>query len=113
MLEVLEAYNPRPATLFRIAIEEIEAWLLDDRNAVKAAYLRAKIAVLDRYEQDGICDTWEVLAAALHRGGSAQIKKDGWLAAGNANGLGASLPFWIWIGTGRQASGRFGTECGG
>lgn len=84
LLEVLEACNPRPATLFRIAIEEIEAWLLGDRNAVKAAYPRAKIAVLDRYEQDGICDTWEVLADAVHRGGSAQIKKDGWLAAGNA-----------------------------
>lgn len=84
LLEVLQNCNPRPTTLFRIAIEEIEAWLLGDQDAVKAAYPRARVAVLDRYEQDGICGTWEVLADAVHRGGSTQIKKDGWLAAGNA-----------------------------
>ncbi len=38
LLDVLAACDPRPRTLFRIAIEESEAWLLGDCNAVKAAY---------------------------------------------------------------------------
>ena len=61
LIEVLEACNPQPRTLFRIAIEEAEAWLLGDRDAVKAAYPDAKDAILNGYVQDSICDTWEVL----------------------------------------------------
>ena len=77
LLEVLNACYPRPETLFRIAIEEIEAWLLGDRAAVKAAYPGAKDSVLDRYRQDTICGTWEVLANAVHAGGAAALKKKG------------------------------------
>ena len=84
LLEVLKACDPRPATLFRIAIEEIEAWLLGDRGAVRAAYPRANRTVLEGYAQDGICGTWEILADAVHRSGSAQLRKAGWPASGNA-----------------------------
>ena len=84
LLDVLNACNPRPQTLFRIAIEESEAWLLGDRDAVKAAYPGAKDSVLDGYEQDSICGTWEVLADAVHSGGSARLKKSGYPAAGVA-----------------------------
>ncbi len=34
LVGVLNACNPRPRALFRIAIEESEAWLLGDRDAV-------------------------------------------------------------------------------
>ena len=81
LLAVLNACRPRPTTLFRIAIEEIEAWLLGDRAAVKAAYPRAEDAVLDAYEQDAICGTWEVLADAVHAGGAKAL---GGPAAGEA-----------------------------
>ena len=84
LLEVLNACRPRPKTLFRIAIEEIEAWLLGDHPAVKAAYPGAKDSVLDRYRQDAICGTWEVLADAIHAGGAAALKKEGWPAPGKA-----------------------------
>lgn len=84
LLGVLDACHPRPPTLFRIAIEEIEAWLLGDRNAVKAAYPCAKDSVLDDYRQDTICGTWEVLADAVHTGGSKALKKASWQAAGQA-----------------------------
>ena len=77
LLDVLNEFRPRPNTLFRIAIEEIEAWLLGDRDAVMAAYPRAKDSVLDGYRQDSICGTWEVLADAIHKGGSAAFKKVG------------------------------------
>ena len=84
LLDVLNACNPRPRTLFRIAIEESEAWLLGDRDAVKAACPGAKDSVLDGYVQDSICGTWEVLADAVHPGGSARLRKSGYPAAGLA-----------------------------
>ena len=96
LLDVLNACNPRPKTLFRIAIEEGEAWLLGDRAAVKAAYPKAKDAVLDNYVQDSICGTWEVLADAVYPGGSQPLKV-GYQLAGKANptGLEKSPPTWI------------------
>ena len=84
LLDVLNACNPRPKSLFRIAIEESEAWLLGDRVAVKSAYPNARDAVLNGYGQDSICGTWEVLADAVHPGGSHQLKKLGYPAAGMA-----------------------------
>ena len=51
LLAVLHGCNPRPRTLFRIAIEEGEAWLLGDRRAVKAAYPAAADTVLHGYRQ--------------------------------------------------------------
>ena len=84
LLDVLNACHPRPRTLFRIAIEESEAWLLGDRGAVKAAYPGAKDPVLNGYVQDSICGTWEVLADAIHPGGSAPLKASGYPTAGAA-----------------------------
>ena len=84
LLEVLNACDPRPNALFRIAIEESEAWLLGDRDAVKAAWPRARDSVLDSYRQDAICGTWEILADAIHVGGAAALLKAGWPAPGVA-----------------------------
>ena len=84
LLGVLKACSPRPTTLFRIAIEECEAWLLGDPAAVKAAYPNVKDPVLNGYTQDSICGTWEVLADAVHPGGSAQLKNAGYRSAGTA-----------------------------
>lgn len=64
---VAAACNPSPNVIFRIAVEEIEAWYLGDRAAVMSAYPRAKQDVLNRYEQDSICGTWELLADAVHK----------------------------------------------
>ncbi len=61
----------RPAPLnilFRLAIEEVEAWYLGDRLALRKAFPRAKQDVLSRYVQDSACDTWELLADAVHPG---------------------------------------------
>lgn len=70
--------HPAPRVLFRLAIEEIEAWYLGDRAAVIAAYPDAKKKVLDKYSQDAVCGTWEVLADAIEPGGAAPIKRAGW-----------------------------------
>ena len=81
---VLKRCDPRPNALFRIAIEESEAWLLGDRAAVRAAYPDASDSALDGYEQDSICGTWEVLADAVHEGGRAALAAEGWPASGIA-----------------------------
>ncbi|MFZ2633721.1 MAG: DUF4276 family protein [Desulfosalsimonadaceae bacterium] len=73
-----DACNPVPDTLFRLAIEEIEAWYFGDQAALLAAYPRAKLDVLKKYVQDATCGTWELLADAVQVGGSAAIKKAGW-----------------------------------
>lgn len=64
--------------MFRLAIEEVEAWYLGDRTALSEAYPHAKKAVLERYVQDSVCDTWELLADAIYPGGSSAVKKAGW-----------------------------------
>ncbi len=79
---LLQDCRRAPNTLFRLAIEEMEAWYLGDRQALLAAYPRAKKEVLNRYQQDGVCGTWELLADAVHPGGTAAIRKAGWPAPG-------------------------------
>ena len=79
---LLDACEHRPETRFCIAIEEGEAWLLGDRQAVREAYPRAKEAVLASYVQDSICGTWEKLADAVHPGGATKLRERGWQAIG-------------------------------
>lgn len=70
--------DPSPNTLFRLAIEEVESWYFGDREALLQAYPKAKREILENYRQDSLCDTWEVLANAIHPGGVAAIRKAGW-----------------------------------
>lgn len=73
---------PNANVIFRLAIEEMEAWMLGDPNAIQAAYPNVKMAVIAAYDQDSVCGTWEVLADAVHAGGSAALKAEGWPAPG-------------------------------
>jgi len=75
--------NPKPKTRFCIAIEEGEAWLLGDMNAVKSAYPRAKKQALKSYDNDSICGTWERLADAVFPGGSSALSAGGFQAIGS------------------------------
>lgn len=82
LANLLASCDPTPNTLFRLAIEEIEAWYFGDRQALLAAYPQIKIKVLDEYVQDSLCDTWEKLADAVHPGGRSAIEKIGWPKSG-------------------------------
>lgn len=75
--EILENCNPRPEGCFCISIEEGEAWLLGHKEAVRTAYPRTKAAVLDSYQYDSICGTWEVLADATYPGGAKALLAKG------------------------------------
>ena len=76
--ELLQKCRSAPNTMFRLAIEEIEAWYLGDQPALLAAYPRARKEVLARYQHDTVCDTWELLADAVYKGGSAAVRSAGW-----------------------------------
>ena len=82
LLRVLNSCNPKPKTRFCIAIEEGEAWFLGDIPAIKSAYPDAKETILNSYQNDSICGTWELLADAVFIGGSSALKKKGRGAVG-------------------------------
>ena len=84
LLEVYYSIEPKPVVQFRLAIEESEAWLLGDAAAVKSAYPKAKNSMLEKYVQDSVCGTWEILADAIHTGGSERLRRLGWWAVGAA-----------------------------
>jgi len=62
LLNVLNNCEPKPFAFFRIAIEEIEAWLLGDKAAIKKAYPKMNQREYAEYKQDYVCGTWEKLA---------------------------------------------------
>ena len=61
--------------VFCVAVKEMEAWLLGDEKAILAAYPEMKRKCLKEYQQDDLCDTWEVLANAVYPGGLAGLRK--------------------------------------
>lgn len=75
---IADRCDPPPNAMFRLAVEEMEAWYFGDESALLQAYPKAKKEVLNRYTQDSVCETWELLADAIYSGGSVAIKKAGW-----------------------------------
>lgn len=64
--DMLLKITKRPKhVLFRLAIEEMESWLIADTSAIAEAYPNAKIGQLKKYQPDQICGAWEKLAQAL------------------------------------------------
>ena len=76
---------------FCIAVKEMEAWLLGDIKAIETAYPNARKSAWKEYEQDGICDTWEVLANAVYPGGLTRLRKK---AAGAYQQIGLAKCEW-------------------
>ncbi len=71
----LDHCRRKPNSLFRIAIEELEAWFLGDHLAIKQAFPSVHQEVLDGYIQDSQCGTWEKLADAIYPGGLAALTR--------------------------------------
>ena len=82
LLDMLNECKPEIETRFCIAVEEGEAWFLGDLSAIKKAYPKAKNNILNRYQNDSICDTWQLLADAIFVGGSSKLKIRGGQAVG-------------------------------
>ena len=97
LLAVLNACNPKPETRFCIAVEEGEAWLLSDIPALKSAYPKATEAVLNGYQNDAICGTWELLADAVFTKGSGALQKMGRQAVGREKSAWAEKSRRTWM----------------
>lgn len=82
-----ERCSPKPPAAFCLAIEEGEAWLLGDVKAIERAFPRFDRTAWNRYNQDAICGTWEVLADVVYDGGSRRLKKEGPSAIGRMKSL--------------------------
>lgn len=65
LLEVLESCDPRPVVLFRLAIEETEAFYLGDPAAIRKAFPQARLQRMKSYIQDSICGTWELFQRVI------------------------------------------------
>lgn len=76
---------------FCIAIKEMEAWLLGDIEAIKEAYPGARMQHIKRYEQDALCETWEVLADIVYPCGLSKLKKK---AGGSYSEIGRAKCEW-------------------
>jgi hypothetical protein len=83
LVDLLDSCKPKPKAFFRIAIEEIEAWLMGDVNALRAVYPRYDKNPYEKYQQDGIIGTWERLAdITLNSTDAVRIKRGGYQEIG-------------------------------
>lgn len=82
--QLIQRCNPKPKTALCLSIEEGEAWLLGDVDAVMAAYPRVNRNDLMKYVPDAVCGTWEALADLVERDGAKALKKMGFHAIGQA-----------------------------
>ena len=58
-------YAPDIRSVIGLCTEEIEAWLLGDRDAIVSAYPECNEDALDDYDQDSVCGTWEALCRVV------------------------------------------------
>ncbi|HEX3552835.1 MAG TPA: hypothetical protein VIA62_06365 [Thermoanaerobaculia bacterium] len=104
LLRVLDSCDPKPVVLFRIAIEETEAFYLGDPSSIRNAFPEAKLRRLKTYTQDSICGTWERFQEVI---GARVEDKPGW-AERMADWLGV-----VWKGPQANRSPSFCQFCKG
>ena len=104
MVDLLNHCDPPPVALFRIAIEETEAFYLGDPSAIKQAFPKANLNLLKRgaYIQDGICGTWELFQKIIEAKSEDKVE---W-----AKRIGPCLTT-KWKGAGANKSPSFGKFC--
>lgn len=78
----LRRFAPLLPHVIGICVEEIEAWLLGDREALLAAYPDADLSCLEQYGQDTVCGTWETLARCIQPDMAERIIRIGYPAVG-------------------------------
>lgn len=79
---VMRQEAPNKYFVIGIPVEEMEAWLLGDRKAVKDAYPNADFSLIEEYQQDEVNHTWEFLAKAILHERAERLIKAGYPAVG-------------------------------
>jgi hypothetical protein len=74
MVDLLSYCSPPPTVLFRIAIEETEAFYLGDKTAIRNVFPKCKMSKMDNYVQDSICDTWELFRDVIGETGEDKVE---------------------------------------
>ncbi len=75
LVQMYQTLGIQIQVFFCIAVEETEAWLLGDSDALFKAYPMAKRSLLQKYVQDSVVGTWEYLADIVYKGGLKALKK--------------------------------------
>ncbi len=75
---LLDVCTPKPRALIRIAVQETEAWLIGDPDAVRSSYPHADRKKLDLYRGDALDGNWEYLAEVIHPGDSKKLAIKGY-----------------------------------
>jgi hypothetical protein len=104
MVDILDYCAPPPTVLFRIAIEETEAFYLGDKPAIRRAFPKCKLSKMDSYVQDSICNTWELFREVIGETGEDKVE---WAK------LIAPHLTTKWIGVQKNLSDSFGQLCQG
>lgn len=73
LIEVLHQIEQPPKVLFRIAVEELEAFYLGDLAALGRAYPEHDAAKARRYKPDSICNTAELFGTVIGDGGLNKV----------------------------------------
>jgi hypothetical protein len=102
LLAVLDHCDPKPMVLFRLAIEETEAFYLGDSAAIRKAFPQAKLRRMKDYVQDSVCGTWELFQEVI---GARTPDKVDW-----AERMGLHLGI-AWQGKGANRSPSFRQFC--
>jgi hypothetical protein len=74
LLALERCIHPCPSVLFRIAVEETEAFYLGDRRAIRAAFSRANLRLMENYAQDSQVGTWEIFRDVIGASGENKVE---------------------------------------
>ncbi len=73
LVALAASINPRPHVVFRIAVEETEAFYFGDLAAIKLAYPGADHVAARAFTPDSICGTAERFGAVVGDGGNNKV----------------------------------------
>ncbi|MCR5803983.1 MAG: DUF4276 family protein [Clostridia bacterium] len=62
---VCRKFAPDIKSVIGLCVEEVESWILGDRQAIEKAYPYYDKKALDEYKQDSVCGTWEALCKVV------------------------------------------------
>ncbi|MEW6350432.1 MAG: hypothetical protein AB1646_15315 [Thermodesulfobacteriota bacterium] len=74
MVHLLDYCDPPPTVLFRIPIEETEAFYLGDPPGIRKALGKCRKGKMSSYVQDGICGTWELYSDVIGENREAKVE---------------------------------------